>query len=123
MISLLSYHNGNGTLCLIGNYDEETETFTEERDQSIDYGIDFYAPQTILTPDGRRVMIGWMQNWDTCTIRGQGHKWFGQMSLPRELSIKDGKLYQQPLRELEEYRTNRVAYENVTLDRKSVVAG
>lgn len=119
----LEYHNGNGTLCLIGNYDEETETFTEERDQSIDYGIDFYAPQTILTPDGRRVMIGWMQNWDTCTIRGQGHKWFGQMSLPRELSIKDGRLYQQPLRELEDYRTNRVAYQNVTFDGEKKLDG
>ena len=27
-------------------------TFTEEHDQAIDYGIDFYAPQTVLTPDG-----------------------------------------------------------------------
>lgn len=61
------YHNGNGTLCLIGDYDQETEDFTEQSNQSIDYGIDFYAPQTVLTPDGRRVMIGWMQNWDTCS--------------------------------------------------------
>ena len=44
------YHNGNGTLCLIGEYDEETGTFTEQHDQAIDYGIDFYATQTILTP-------------------------------------------------------------------------
>ena len=51
------YHNGNGTLCLIGSYDDQTDTFTEEHDQAIDYGIDFYAPQTILTPDGRRIMI------------------------------------------------------------------
>lgn len=47
------YHNGNGTLCLIGAYDDNADEFTEERDQAIDYGIDFYAPQTILTPDGR----------------------------------------------------------------------
>ncbi|MDE7258978.1 MAG: glycoside hydrolase family 32 protein, partial [Lachnospiraceae bacterium] len=32
------YHNGNGTLCLIGDFDEETETFTERYNQSIDYG-------------------------------------------------------------------------------------
>ena len=43
--------------------------FPENTDQSIDYGIDFYAAQTVLTPDGRRVMIGWMQNWDTCSYR------------------------------------------------------
>ena len=51
------YHNGNGTLCLIGTYEEQTDTFTEECSQSIDYGIDFYAPQTVLSPDGRRIMI------------------------------------------------------------------
>ena len=81
------YHNGNGTLCLIGDYDRETQEFTENTDQSIDYGIDFYAAQTVLTPDGRRVMIGWMQNWDTCSYRRKHDEaWFGQMSLPRELS-------------------------------------
>lgn len=47
------YHNGNGTVCLIGSYDDETEEFTEEADQAVDYGIDFYAPQTVLAPDGR----------------------------------------------------------------------
>lgn len=108
------YHNGNGTLCLIGDYDEETYTFTEEKDQSIDYGIDFYAPQTILTPDGRRVMIGWMQNWDTCSIRTQEEAWFGQMSLPRELFLKDGRLYQKPIRELDEMRTNKVEYQKIS---------
>ncbi len=110
------YHNGNGTLCLIGDYDRETEEFTEETDQSIDYGIDFYAPQTILTPDGRRVMIGWMQNWDTCSYRRKHDEaWFGQMSLPRELSIRNGRLYQTPIRELEQMRANPVSHTDVTV--------
>ena len=109
------FHNGNGTLCLIGNYDRETEDFTEEAHQSIDYGIDFYAPQTVLTPDGRRVMIGWMQNWDTCNHRRvHDEAWFGQMSLPRELSVRNGRLYQNPIRELEDMRRNKVVYENLT---------
>lgn len=108
------YHNGNGTLCLIGDYDEETDTFTEQYNQAIDYGIDFYAPQTVLTPDGRRVMIGWMQNWDTCGIREPDEPWFGQMSLPRELFLKNGRLYQKPIRELEDMRCNPVTYQNVS---------
>jgi beta-fructofuranosidase len=112
----LEYHNGNGTLCLIGSFDEETDTFTEEADQSIDYGIDFYAPQTVLTPDGRRVMIGWMQNWDTCSLRMPEQPWYGQMSLPRELSVKNGRLYQWPIRELDRMRRNRVSYENVPVN-------
>lgn len=110
------YHNGNGTMCLIGDFDEETNTFLEQHNQSIDYGIDFYAPQTTLTPDGRRIMIGWMQNWDTCNHHAPHQKWFGQMSLPRELSIKDSRLFQQPLRELEALRSNKVAYENVIVE-------
>ena len=108
------YHNGNGTLCLIGEFDEEMGTFTEEHDQAIDYGIDFYAAQTVLTPDGRRVMIGWMQNWDACNLRDPEEKWLGQMSLPRELFLKDGRLYQRPVRELDEMRRNKVEYHNVT---------
>ena len=111
----LEYHNGNGTLCLIGTYDEMKEVFTEEQNQAIDYGIDFYAPQTVLAPDGRRIMIGWMQNWDTCSFRTQNISWFGQMSLPRELSIKNGRLYQTPVRELEQLRCNQVIYQDVSV--------
>ncbi len=107
------YHNGNGTLCLTGDFDKETGAFTEKTNQAIDYGIDFYAPQTVITPDGRRVMIGWMQNWDTCNLRASEEPWVGQMSLPRELSVKNGRLYQKPIRELDEMRCNQVAYSDV----------
>lgn len=110
------FHNGNGTLCIIGNYDRESEEFTEEGCHAIDYGIDFYAAQTMLAPDGRRIMIGWMQNWDTCGMRTPKQKWFGQMSLPRELSVRNGRLYQWPVKELEELRGEKVAYENVVFE-------
>ena len=103
----LEYHNGNGTFCLFGDYDPEEERFTEKYNQAIDYGIDFYAPQTVLTPDGRRVMIGWMQNWDTCNLRTPSTPWFGQMSLPRELFIRDGRLCQRPVKEFDELRHGR----------------
>ena len=110
------YHNGNGTLALIGHLAEDG-SLCEEANQSIDYGIDFYAPQTVLTPDGRRVMIGWMQNWDPApAMRGEKIKWLGQMTIPRELSIVDGRLYQKPVRELETHRQNKVAYENVLIE-------
>lgn len=107
------YDNGNGTLCLIGDFDEETDTFTEQQNQSVDYGIDFYAPQTVLAPDGRRIMIGWMQNWDACSMRMPEQPWYGQMTLPRELSLKNGRLYQNPLRELENLRRNKVVHGKV----------
>ena len=110
------YHNGNGTFYLLGRFDPDTGRFSEQSDQAVDYGIDFYAPQTLLTPDGRRVMIGWMQNWDTCNLHTPSTPWFGQMSLPRELSVKDGRLYQRPLRELQSLRGQAVEYRDVAVE-------
>lgn len=111
----LEFGNGNVTLCLIGELEENRHVLKEQYAQAIDYGIDFYAPQTLLSPDGRRIMIGWMQNWDTCLLRLPEQKWFGQMSIPRELSVKDGRLYQKPVRELENLRRNPVSYTDVAL--------
>ena len=117
------YHNGNGSLCLIGSYDRENEQFTAEQDQAIDYGIDFYAAQTVLTEDGRRVMIAWMQNWDTCGLHMQKRRWCGQMTIPRELSVRDGRLYQWPVRELDQIRTDPSSYENVLVDGVKMLDG
>lgn len=116
----LEYHNGDGTICMIGSFDETEWTFTEEKNQAIDYGIDFYAPQTVLAPDGRRIMIGWMQNWDTLAHRCNDSKWFAQMSLPRELSVKNGRLYQTPIKELDALRKNRVEYNDVVIDNDTI---
>ena len=53
----LEFDNGNVTLGIIGEFDNQTEKIKEQQIQLLDYGIDFYAPQTTLTPDGRRIMI------------------------------------------------------------------
>ncbi len=109
--------NGNGTLCVIGDFDEKTGEFTAEHFQSIDYGIDFYAPQTVLSEDGRRLMIGWMQNWDACSIREGDAKWAGQMSMPRELFLKEGRLCQKPAKEIESLRGKKCEYHDVKIDK------
>lgn len=109
----LEFHAGNGTLCLVGSYEPDGAGFVRERVQAIDYGLDFYAPQTLETPDGRRIMIAWMQNWSTVGAKPFHCRWFGQMTLPRELSVRDGRLYQTPVRELEQYRGQRVVHRHV----------
>ena len=58
-------------------------------------------------------MMGWMQNWDTCTMRSPDEPWMGQMSLPRELSVRDGRLYQTPTREFDALRCNKTVHEKV----------
>ncbi len=108
----LEFHAGNGTLCLIGEYSPD-RGFARQSAQAIDYGLDFYAPQTVLAPDGRRIMIAWMQNWDTVNAKPCSCRWFGQMTLPRELSVKNGRLIQNPVRELENYRGARVVHQNI----------
>ena len=60
-------------------------------------------------------MIGWMQNWDTCGVREDDMKWFGQTSCPREIQFVDGKLIQNPIRELSNYHKNTVSYSEVLI--------
>ena len=37
------------------------------------------------------------------------------MSLPREVSVKNGRLYQVPVRELDSMRANKVEYRDVVI--------
>ena len=52
-----AYHNGFGNIYLIGSFDRENWKFTRKAVHAIDYGLDFYAPQTLLAPDGRRKLV------------------------------------------------------------------
>ena len=119
----LEFHAGHGTVCILGSYDKQEAKFSREKIQAIDYGIDFYAPQTLLAKDGRRIMIGWMQSWATSGNRVKESRWFGQMNLPRELSVRDGRLVQNPVRELENYRGTLVKYDKVVLQEETVLEG
>ena len=108
----LEFRGGNETLCLIGHADA-MKRLTPERAQAVDYGIDFYAPQTLLAPDGRRIMIAWMQNWGIARARNAADHICGQMTLPRELRVRDGRLIQNPVRELENYRGKKIVHSDV----------
>lgn len=101
------FDSGNNGYCITGHYDNKNHIFIRNKIQQVDRGIDFYAQQTIMSPDGRRIMIGWLQNWDVCNYRSANSKWFGQMSIPREIKIKDARLLQQPVREIERYWKNK----------------
>lgn len=64
----------------------------------IDCGHDFYATQTALAPDGRRIMTAWLAMWKL-PFRSYRDNWCGSLIIPRELSLKDGKLFQKPVQE------------------------
>ncbi|MGO2890798.1 glycoside hydrolase family 32 protein [Enterococcus devriesei] len=76
-------------------------TFTE-----LDKGFDFYAPQSTTTPDGRRVLIGWMGMPET-DYPTEEYGYCGCLTIPRELSIQGSRLIQQPVKEMREYRQTK----------------
>ena len=119
----MEFHPGNNTLCIIGDYDRDRKHLLRDNTQSIDYGTDFYATQTMETPDGRRVMIAWMQSWESSGCAVKDLPFYGQMTLPRELSIRDGRLIQNPVRELEKYRSVKVSYQNVMITGETNLQG
>ena len=85
------FHPGHGTMAIIGHYDPASARFCRESVQPLDWGLDFYAPQTVLTPDGRRVMIAWMDNWQYAKRTPRVHPWYAQMTVPREIWVEDGQ--------------------------------
>lgn len=115
----LEFHNGNNSIFIYGQYDKESHEFKREKVTSADFGLDFYAPQTLLAPDGRRILIGWMQSWDS-NITPADFRWSGMMTVPRELSLKEGRIYQRPVRELEQYRRDMVQYKDLVITGSTV---
>ena len=63
----------------------------------------------MLTPDGRRILIAWMENWATVNEAPRRHRWFGCMTMPRELFLQNGRLYQRPAREIEALWQNTIS--------------
>ncbi len=68
----------------------------------LDWGLDFYAPQTTLDQQGRRVLVAWMRMPQPAPSPADGRgAWNGMMCLPRLLSARKGQLYAQPHPNLE----------------------
>lgn len=95
------------TAYTLGSFDLQAGQYQAGPFQELDAGLDFYAPQTTLAADGRRILIGWLQNWSK-TIHQAEKGFAGSMTVPRELSVRDGKLIQKPVWELNTLRRNKV---------------
>ena len=118
---LLCISHPFGCRYYLGDWDAENEQFVPEThgrmnwrrpDQSIyetEYR-DFFAPESVLTPDGRRVMWAWL-----VTLNDEIHERTIQ-SLPRELGLaEDYSLRIRPLRELETLRFAPTILRNLTV--------
>ena len=98
----------NHNVYLIGSMDYDTLTFTPEGGfRFLDYGFDFYAAQLaagVSDPD-RAVIIAWMGLPDNHYPTAEEEcDWEGSMTIPRELTLKDGVLIQRPVSGIESLR-------------------
>ncbi|WP_034995172.1 glycoside hydrolase family 32 protein, partial [Liquorilactobacillus vini] len=100
------YQNIYQTGCFIGQpLDYQNLKFEHGPFQELDAGFDFYATQTFLTPDKRRILYGWfgISEIEYPTVK---YHYSGCLTVPRELTVKNGQLYQQPARELQTLRSD-----------------
>jgi beta-fructofuranosidase len=113
---LLAISHPFGCRYYIGEWDALNEQFVPESHGRMNWrrkgwqGVhhwDFFAPESLLTPDGRRVMWAWLpahKSYEGKTIQ----------SLPRELTLaKDNTLRISPIRELRSLRYDEQVYENI----------
>lgn len=79
----------------------------------LDYGFDFYAPQTFQDESGRRIMIGWagMPDADYENPTVQKENWQHCLTVPRVLEWKHGQIFQSPPVELQTLRGEKIAEE------------
>ncbi|CAN0596637.1 unnamed protein product, partial [Ectocarpus sp. 12 AP-2014] len=81
-------NGGNGTQYFIGDFDGKTFTSDQKENRWLDLGRDNYAGVTYNnTPNGERIFIGWMSNWDYAR-ETPIEKWRGASTVPRTLSLE-----------------------------------
>lgn len=115
------FNNLHSSVYMIGNLNIENGIFEFDDFYSVDYGFDFYAPQTTIDNKGRRIVIGWMNMWETLNpTQVNGHNWAGAMTLPREAVLIDGRLYFKPVDEIKKYRKNEYILNDVKLNGERV---
>ncbi|WP_020432422.1 GH32 C-terminal domain-containing protein [Paenibacillus riograndensis] len=74
-----------------------------------DFGKEYYASMSFSDmPDGRRVMLAWMSNWDY-PFAFPTSGWKGELTVPREVTLvmtPEGlRLAQSPVKEIEQLRS------------------
>ena len=97
----------NHNVYFIGKMNYDTLTFTpDEGYRYLDYGFDFYAAQGAANVDDpdKAILIAWIGLPDNHYPSAE-EDWEGSMSLPRELTIRNGHLYQYPVAAVKSLRT------------------
>lgn len=102
----------------VGKLDYDNGAFPHGDFHELDLGFEFYAPQTTLADDGRRLLIGWMgiPDGDEFYQPTVEQGWIHTMTCPRELTLNAGKIIQQPARELQQLRGEMHTWQGIAQD-------
>ncbi|WP_392562124.1 glycoside hydrolase family 32 protein [Orbus sturtevantii] len=98
------YRNRFQSGYLVGDWQPGASFKIEQEFTEMDHGHDFYAPQSLVAKDGRRIAIGWMDMWES-PMPSKADKWAGALTLPRELALAaDNKVLSKPVHEIQSLR-------------------
>lgn len=104
------YQNGY----MIGKLDIENKIFKAESDFiELDRGFDFYAAQSFNNTE-KSYLIGWIGLPDT--IYPNDKEFSGNLSLVRELKIKNNKLFINPVENIDDLRLEKIEFNELIKD-------
>lgn len=113
---------------LVGDFDYKTGKFYSSISGELDWGFDYYAPQSFQAPDGRRIIVGWGNGWDWMPFWkdwGPTYRegWCGFFNLPRVVELADDNtLVIKPIEELQSIRRDSFAKADVQVAGREEIA-
>lgn len=106
------YNNLFNVLYMIGKLDIENLVFTVESYDELDVGFDFYAPQSFKDKDNKTILFAWAGMGEFKYITDE-NMWAHCLTFPRDLRIKNNKIYQNPVSEIELLRDKGISEKGI----------
>ena len=119
MFSQMTHIPGSiGTLIWSGHI--ENDLFKCEKLSQPIRGPDFYAPQSFQDSKGRRIIIGWLFNWNRQPPPGL--TFAGAMTVPLEVIVEGDTVKVFPVEEVRQYLTKGSKYVDVEGNKLTIKA-
>jgi len=109
-------NGGSATQYFVGQFDGKNFISDQKDIRWLDYGTDNYAGVTWANTGNRKILIGWMNNWQYARVVPT-KKWRSAMTVPRDLGLKkEGDKYlvtSLPVKELNSINDKQTVLENI----------
>ena len=101
---VLLYSTEGKVIWEVGEYDTKELKFHPQKQGLLDLGA-YYAPKSMLAPDGKRILFGWIpEKRPEAEYRAAG--WAGAMALPRVLNVNSaGELEMRVVSQIDQLRS------------------